>query len=1231
MSKKGPTWTDAQKKAIDTRGCDVIVTASAGTGKTAVLTKRCVNILSDTAEQVDVDEILVLTFTEAAAEEMSARIYQQLRKEFAGSGEAHLRKQLLTLEAANISTIHSFCKRLITEHFYLLDLDPAFRIVDSDEADLLKAEVLNEVLEQAWQDRQVAPLLEELFAGRNVDSERFGFLRNIINISEFLESHPEPEKWFAQCTAFSHADPKETAKLIDRQKRQVLAELTEAIDRIAYGCELDRLLLGEVWAQKLSDQLLEKLALATDFVERGKFLDAAETIGAFSFSFRGKPKTADDEDIELVKAVVNKARHDVRALLKRALFNPQLDTSAAETERRQLGVMIELVKRFDDAYRAAKRKAGALDFSDLQRYALRLLREHKHIAEALRQRFKYVFVDEFQDVNDLQQGIIDMVAQPGRCFLVGDVKQCIYAFRQANPENFVMQVDRGRELDRALVELSTNFRSRAEILDFANMIFHRIMTQPLSPVDYEKQNFLLPGFEYKPLGERPENDSRGPVELYILDEDSPDDTDGEDGENGDENDSGETGGQAGHCQKYSAQQSQAMFAADKISRMVCEERFDIYDKQSESYRPVEYRDIVVLMRSLANRVNEYVEIFQMAGIPVNANAAAGYFAATEIMDIVSLLKVLDNPRRDIDFAAVLRSPIFSITDSQLAEVRSAGAGSDEKKAPGEFYALTEAYAKNGPNEQLRQRLSEVIENIQQWRSMARRLPLAEVLWDIYRRTDYLSFMTGLPGGAQRRSNLLKLHERAIQFEQFSTGRFGGSLTRFVSFIERLIEKGQDWAPAEPDSSAENAVRIMSVHKSKGLEFPVVFLAQLDTRFNMRQCYGDCLVDDESLGLKIYDPEKNVRLRSMAHEVISGDKKIEGLSEEMRILYVAMTRAREKLILTASKSTEKCTRLVQTLAAGGAQVPQSWQVSSARTLFEWLVYALASGKKFQNALGIGPENSDITQPPGSAAEAAFDVSVISQSEIDRLCDKYDRSAGKQTPTANEAQKLLEKLSPESVIESLKWRYDYDPQTRTPAKSSVSQLTHKDDEFAKINRSEVFKRSPRITEKAMPVSPANVGSAAHLVMETIGLTGPVDGQKIRGQLRKLCEQGLILPAAADMVRPQWITGFFEHEKTKELLTDAVEIFREWEFTFCPAGRGPDSEIVQGIIDMLVVKKETLAVVDFKTDNVNRESAENRAALYREQLLLYAQAAEMILHKKAASRFLYFMRPGVWVQID
>lgn len=1230
MNKKGPAWTPAQEKAIDTRSCDVIVTASAGTGKTAVLTKRCVNILSDTAEQVDVDEILVLTFTEAAAEEMTARIYQQLRKEFAGSGQPHLRKQLLTLEAANISTIHSFCKRLITEHFYLLDLDPAFRIADSDEADLLKAEVLSEVLEHAWQDQQLAPRLEQLFAGRNVESERFGFLRNIINISEFLESHPEPEKWFARCTALSHADPEQTARLIDRQKRQVLSELNDAMDRIAYGCELDRLLLGEIWAGKISDQLLTKLARAVGLIEKGNFNQAAETIAGFAFAFRGKPKDIVDEDFELVKTVVNNARYDVRDLLNRALFNP-LSGAAAQTDRRQLGVMIELLKRFDDAYRAAKRKAGALDFSDLQRYALRLLREHAHLAEALRTRFKYVFVDEFQDVNDLQQGIIDMVAQPGRCFLVGDVKQCIYAFRQANPENFVMQIDRSSELDRTLVELSTNFRSRAEILDFANTVFHRIMTQPLSPVDYQQQSFLQPGFDYKPLAKGPASDSRGPVELYILDEDSPEDTDDEHDENGDENNDVQTGAQPSTSRKYSPQQRQALFIADKIRQMVCEQRFDIYDKQSEKYRPVEYRDIVVLMRSLANRVNEYVEIFQMAGIPVNAGAAAGYFAATEIMDIVSLLKVLDNPRRDIEFAAVLRSPLFSITDSQLAEVRTTGPGSGERKEPGEFYALTEAYAENGPDKHLRQRLSEVIENIQQWRSMARRLPLAEVIWDIYRRTDYLSFMTGLPGGPQRRSNLLKLHERAIQFEQFTTTGFGGSLTRFVSFIERLVEKGQDWAPAEPDSSAENAVRIMSVHKSKGLEFPVVFLARLDTRFNMRQCSGDCLVDDEFLGLKIYDPEKNVRLRSMAHEVISADKKTEALSEEMRILYVAMTRAREKLILTASKSVEKCARIVQTVTAAGAGAPQAWQVSSARTLFEWLVYALASCSRFQNALGIAPEKSNTTDPTGSAPETAFDVSVISQDLIDRLCDKYDRSAGQQTPPANQAKSLLEKLSPGSVIESLKWQYDYDPQTRTPAKSSVSQLTHKDDEFAKINRSEVFKRSPRITEKSMPLSPAALGSAAHLVMETIDFTAPVDEQKVRDHLQKLCDQGLALPAAARMVRPEWITGFFEHEKTRHLLADALEIFREWEFTFCPADRGPDSEIVQGIIDMLVVNKETLAVVDFKTDNVNRDSARDRAELYRDQLLLYAQAAEMILHKKAAARLLYFMRPGLWVQID
>jgi len=635
---------------------------------------------------------------------------------------------------------------------------------------------------------------------------------------------------------------------------------------------------------------------------------------------------------------------------------------------------LSLSKGSTDVTKRSKPNLIDLDFADLEHLMLKLLTDSDSTAVTLREKFRYIFVDEYQDINPVQQAILDKISRPDNVFVVGDIKQSIYAFRQAQPEIFLKRLagtteDTGQKSVPARVDLSGNFRSRKGILDFANTVFSRIMTAPAFLVDYDEKTFLRPQLDYKPISQTTTRQCPL-VEMYILNEETP----------GDNNDNSQQQPDDTRTNIISSTQRQAAFIAERISQMVGTEtgcaEFKIYDKKTSWYRDIEYRDIVILMRSLAHRANEYVEVLRLAGIPVSCQSQAGYFAATEITDCVSLLKVLDNPQQDIELAAVLRSAFFKVTDTELAMISAHGDSTVAPLRP-TFYDCVLSYSQDGPDQQLRKKLTRTLAQIDQWRLQTRRQPLAELLWQIYRQTGYLSFVSAQPNGAQRRANLLKLHERAIQFEGFVSPAQTTSLARFVEFIEKLLERGRDWAPAEPDNLTENAVRIMSIHKSKGLEFPVVFLAELNRPFNKKDCYGDCLIDDTyGIGLQIIEPQSNVKLNTIAHEVIAQKKLDTMLAEEMRILYVAMTRAREKLVLTASGNQKDCSDILAACSALPDEPVRDWQLKSAKCHFDWILYALANHKKLNDLFKTAPKANTVD-------DNLFSTQLLDRSVLDEI--------------------------------------------------------------------------------------------------------------------------------------------------------------------------------------------------------------------------------------------------------
>ncbi len=1241
MVEKKIKWTEQQKQAITARGSDILVSASAGTGKTAVLSGRCVDIVSD---ETSVRNILVLTFTEMAAEQMRQRIGEQLKDAFAESGDHHLRLQLMLLQAADISTIHSFCKRLITEFFYKLGLDPTFGIIDGDEARLLKTETIEKAIEWAWQQSNLVQGLEQLFRRRDLRTND-GFLAKIISLSNFLDGVVSRQNWCERAIKLGGIVSPFTSGLGEEQKQIVAERLGSIVEQFQQAKKLyENEHSGGDWAAKLEASHIKPVARCIEFLEAGDWDKCAEGIRNFVKPTTYKPKEVPEMLAELIRKRVKKALDAFVGLSALAILNPDYLNRVSGAVSLQTRVLVELVKKFDQLYSQAKKAINCLDFADLERFALRLLADENSQGEkpapsatalVLRQRYKYIFVDEYQDINAVQQAILDMLSSGGNVFVVGDIKQSIYAWRGAEPEIFLERLRPESSASGGLrVDLNANFRSAKGILDFVNKVFGRIMTASFARIDYDESA------ELKPVIESESGDGKKVVEFHILDEKGKD----EDAE-GDETEESKD--------VFNSRQRQAAAIAQRIKQMVGAEtgqpEFQIYDKQKREKRGVEYRDIVVLMRSLAKKANDYVEIFRLAGVPVNCQATAGYFEATEISDCLCLLKVLDNPQRDIELAAVLRSPFFKVSDAELAKIKIHSETGERYK---NFYERVLEYPAGGTDAKLAEKLKKALEQIKQWRGVARSGSLADLIWHIYRQTGFLSFVSALPSGEARRANLLKLHERAIQFEGFASSSGRPSLGRFIEFVEELQELGQDWAPAEPDSSAENAVRIISVHKSKGLEFPVVFLAELDSQFNKKDSQEDFLADvNDTLGLQIIDRKSNTKLSSLAHQVIAEKKLATALVEEMRILYVAMTRARQRLILSASERKKHCQEIIcdgsftrlrgcklAPAKAGGDEPISDWQLRRCRSPLEWVLYGLSDLKNLHDIFE--------TELTAGGNDDLFSVKLYGQTELESLSEYIrelktgKRRKQKVSVGKSKGSKLLSQIK-----NSLSWRYRFGDVSLLPAKQSVTQLTHREDEYVKFDYSRVLERRPKAVlsaESAEVIDGRMIGTAAHLIISQLDLGRPITKGAIEKIKEKLLADGAITKMIAEHIDTDSILTFFEGELGRAAIDSKNTIYREWPFTFAlPAFELSNSShevrvtcdetvIVQGIIDMLIQTPQGLVVIDFKTDDVTTQRAPERAELYREQLELYGRAAGAILKDKTIAKWLCFLKPGCAVEV-
>jgi ATP-dependent helicase/nuclease subunit A len=1213
---KKTKWTKPQNLAIETVGRGVLVTASAGAGKTAVLSERCIRRICDTKNPVDIDELLVLTFTEAAAEEMKGRIAEKLYAICTENpGNRHLRKQLMRLDAAWIGTIHSFCKRVLTEHFYLAGLDPRFGILDPDQQKLIRARAMTTAIETAWRDQTAAASMRELFAGRQLRGNNT-FADCMLRLTEFLDSVPDRDAFYRSAAQLSDD------RLIELHMDYLRRQLTLCRDMAMVAQHLDRTIAQGRYLTEHIETFLPTITLCLDAVQRNDFAKVSEIIGAWQFDSAtrySKKMGIEKTDAEHIKSFVDDVKKNINSLKNLVLFQPQLLEWITPAADRQTQTLITVLRRFDEEYRAAKYSLNVLDFADLEHQTLAIFNTRPEVAEKLRQRFAYVFVDEYQDINDTQQRLLQGIGRPDNLFLVGDVKQSIYAFRQSRPEIFLQQLsaatDDAKKSDIALrVDMNDNFRSRREILGFVNRVFARIMTQSMAGLDYMNRAELAAGLDYPPLsGTTPT--SRKAVELYLLDEQSDDGDERENEEN-------ESDSSAPLLQNFvTAVQRQAAFIARRIRQMVDGAEFTVLDKKTQRMRPVEYRDIVVLMRAMSHRAGEYVEVLRLAGIPVSSQSQCGYFAATEVTDFLSLLKVLDNPLQDIELAAVLRSALFGFTDSDLAMMR--WFTRQGKETCSTFFEVIRHYVNKSPNDALRLKAGDALTAIENWRIEARRKPLSELIWKIFEEYGMLAFVSALPNGPQRRANLLKLHGRAMQFESFAGVSVGRNLAAFVDFLEKLLEEEFDWAPAQPDSGAENAVHVMSVHKSKGLEFPVVFLAELNRSFRKTPSGSTCQVNSQMLALELPDLPHGLRVPTPAWQIIRHTEKQSAMAEEMRILYVAMTRARDRLVLTAS---EKCDRCQQWLA----RLPQAptlpdWILTDAQSHLDWILAALAGSNAVSDAI--------TSDTPRLVEDDLFIVSRAGKNELDTLTcqirnQKRHREKAYQPVETSCRDSAIQNVFGQ-IRDQLEWSYPDGALKTLNAKFSVSALTHREDEFAQYAD---FSMPDQDTFALQRSDSLGLGSAVHLIFEHLPLTNPPTEPIIQQTIADLVRQKRISSVIAQQVDTTAIASFFKTDIGSQILTHPETILREWSFTIAlPVNQlGVDcadqSVVVQGIVDLILPTDNGMILIDFKTDKIAEKNTAQCAKLYQTQIGLYARAINTILHTPVAHAYLYFLHPRV-----
>ena len=1176
--------TEQQHAAVFDRGGSLLVSAAAGSGKTKVLVERVFSYL--TQERANVDDFLIITYTRAAAAELRARLASELAARVAETPEdRHLRRQMFRVYQADIKTVDGFCASLLREHIHLLEpvdgrcLTPDFRVLDEAEAQLLRERALERTMETFYQDiengdEEAAQLAGTLGAGR--DDRALTAL--VLELHSKIQSHPYPEKWLRAAAESWRQLP---SSLADSDYGRTVME--DTVRRALFWAgQLER----AVAAMEDCEPVYK--ANAAQFLAAAAELRRYEQASQEGWDAMGRVQpvlqragTVKNGENDEAKAAAKAVREKYKKA-KEEMTAPYLVTEREHLEDLQAAApsmlaLLRLTERFSQRYQAEKVRRNAMDFSDQEHYAVTLLcgqdDEPTDLARQVSQRYQEIMVDEYQDTNEVQDCIFRAISRAGRnLFTVGDVKQSIYRFRLADPtifmgkyRQFADAADAEEGQPRRMV-LSRNFRSRGEVLEATNFVFSDIMSQEMGEMDYTDQEKLYFGAAYyTPAAGRE-------TELHVVSvEDTPD-------------------------QALDRTEAEARFTARRI-RQLLDEKFPVQAGEG-AMRPVRPEDIVILMRSPRSRMQTFTRALAREGIPCGSGESEDFFSAMEIAVTVSLLEIVDNPRQDVPLIGVLRSPLVGLSPNQLAAIRAV-------LPEGDYY---DALCQDESNA-----AREFLTLLNELRQAAREMPADDLLWYIYDRCHVMAIFGAMEDGAMRQARLTALYDYARQLVQ--SGKAG--LFDFISHLRQLLENGD--APTLGTAQAAEVVQIMSIHRSKGLEFPVVILADLQRSFNRQDLNRPVLVHPElGLGTDRVDRERHIRYATISKEALALRLEREAKAEEMRILYVAMTRAREKLILIdCRKGMEK--KLRDLTAMTGIPVPPE-AVADADSPGEWVLLSLlhtTQAAALHGMAGVRPEA--LTQAPDSWSI--------------RLWHENGEASGTAVEDAEEAGVPQDFTEPDRA--ALDFVYPHAAVTTVPTKITATQLKGRelDQEVAEgagTVRRPSEPEKPRFLQEIHGLSAAERGTAIHLVMQYLPMDTAAEEQSVAAQVQALEQRRLLTPAQAEAVDKRAIAAFLR-SPLADRIRGAEQVWREYRFALLmPAERyagGAEGEemLLQGVADCVFRKDGALTVVDFKTDRVTAEEAPARAEIYRGQLQAYSDALSRIMEMPVERRVLYFFQCG------
>lgn len=1265
----GVKWTPEQESAImspkdsNLGAQTLLVAAAAGSGKTAVLVERIITRLKDMENPLSVQELMVVTFTKAAAAEMSARIGVALAKAMESTDDkalqARLERQLNLLPSAHISTLHSFCQWVIRSYFYKLDIPPTARIGNEAEMALLKQEVLENLLKEAYEHNTYGIFdLSDFFSDDKSDA---GLQDKVLSLYEFAMSQSNPDGWMRHAV-----EPYKAAQEQDLRDtlwgRAMWDDQQTEIDRIADRIEqMEPLLESPVGPKKWDKVYQEQLAALaqlkgaqtwSDMVDVCRNLD---TFTKASFTSLGKALEKGEVDGALAdefKSLGSQNKDSLKGM-KNGLFH--IDESVLQQQFKDqyplIHNLVELTIAFHKAYDEAKKEQGIMDFSDLEHLCLALLVEPgteddpqpSEVALELQDTFKEIMVDEYQDTNGVQETIINLISRVDNRFYVGDVKQAIYSFRMADSSLFMNKYNTYGLMNDAVerrIDLAKNFRSHENILTTTNFIFYQIMTQEAAELDYGEKESLIPG---RIVEEAPSDWVGGAVELHLLDTSDTnrsDETDGNSETAGDEPENNER---------------ELDFIIQKIKELHASKKQ--VQNADGSFRQIQWRDFAVLRRSLAGWGTRAVAAMRQAGIPAVVNERDGYFEAQEIQLLLSLLQIIDNPEQDLPMAAVLHSGLVGLDANELGALRLTGDGS--------LWSVMPLYAEQAQDE----RLLQFIAHIERWRTLSRRHGVADLLWDIYETLDYVNYVGAMPNGLVRRANVMALYERAKGFE--SSGFRG--LFRFLRFVESLRDSNQDMAVANVVTEADDVVRLMTIHKSKGLEFPVVFLSGVQKKFNTMDFNSPLLVDKNGgIGLKGYYPDIRVSYPSMPWLYCKSIKSDAMKAEEQRILYVALTRARDKLFLTGyiNKEIKKEKGVgahIKHAALTQAQALGADLIKAGNSYLHWLLIAFArhldGGAPLRNIIELeGETNFDLLDRQCQVKVEIHDGSLYG--DLDYKADVDETTIN----TVRVLGKINDVELPEEIVQRFAFTYPNLVAAKTTAKISVSELKRRfaerdaeavsatdvsmqqkpviscditedttgenailDTSIPTISGTEladsVFGRKPlAIAVADEVVTGAQWGTLMHEAMQWLPVKKYTQKSMI-AMLDSLQAEGKFSDEERSLLSDRSLYGFFNSNLGQRLIA-SKRVERELPFSMLFDGNRvyPDVEngerlFLQGIIDTVFVEDDQWVLVDYKTDRV--KSGDELIRRYKIQMDLYKEALERLTNMPVKASYIYSFR--------